>query len=136
MPDSAHDCARDRTPGTPWTGADRRKYPRRAMDKVEALPANEAASPSGPALLPARRLRARWGAVVRSFLAAVRPVEDRRDVRRRRLPGIARKLEAVLADLDDVGAWREAADVCSALERLRTEIAEDGRNDTEKRWRF
>lgn len=55
---------------------------------------------------------------------------------RERLPGIVRKLEIVLAELDDISAWRDAADVCSALERLRAEIAEDDEQNTRKHWKF
>ena len=40
--------------------------------------------------------------------------------RRARAPALADRLEAILAELDALDAWRAAADVCSAIERLRT----------------
>lgn len=47
------------------------------------------------------------------------PGRDRAPARGARLPTIARRLEAIVLELDELGAWREAADLSSALERLR-----------------
>lgn len=43
---------------------------------------------------------------------------------------IAQRLEAILADLDQLEAWREAADVCSAIERLKARIEAGGSGTT------
>jgi hypothetical protein len=40
--------------------------------------------------------------------------------RAKRLPALGDRLEAILAELDELEAWREAADVCSAVERIRS----------------
>jgi hypothetical protein len=44
----------------------------------------------------------------------------------RRLPEIVARLEAILNELDALEAWREASDVCAAIERLRARAAQSG----------
>lgn len=43
---------------------------------------------------------------------------------RARLPALIVRLEAVLAELDAMQAWREAVDVCSAIESLKARARE------------
>lgn len=45
--------------------------------------------------------------------------------RKARLHNLAVKLEAILGELDDLGAQRIAIDVCMALERVRLHLAAD-----------
>jgi hypothetical protein len=59
-------------------------------------------------------VRARPSAVPESYGAS--RVRARAD----RLPEIGDRLEAILLELDELEAWRDAADVCSAIERIRT----------------
>jgi len=51
--------------------------------------------------------------------------------RRIRLRSIAHRLEAILAELDDLGLQRIAIDVCMALERVKARIAEGDTPDPE-----
>ncbi|QGN54094.1 hypothetical protein [Novosphingobium sp. Gsoil 351] len=43
-----------------------------------------------------------------------------------RLHALARKLESILDELDELGAQRVAIDVCMALERIKVQLADEG----------
>lgn len=100
---------------------ERRRHPRTPYPPAEQSEASTA-SPDRTLqqLSPVRRILGRLGLPRPAADAAHR----RRAVwiagRRARLFAIADRLEAILRELDALEAWREAADVCSAIERLKS----------------
>jgi hypothetical protein len=103
-----------------WPFQERRKHPR--MEASAAFKAHTA--PPKPADPPQRL--SLWEHVLRLLSGRARPDavpesygEGRVRARADRLPKIGDRLEAILLELDELEAWREAADVCSAVERIR-----------------
>jgi len=135
MTDPAQECARDLRAELRWNGTERRRHPRRATDLLEGA-ATESTATRPRLVFLLGRLLARCGAPAPAWLAPAQPVLTRCEARRARLPGIVRRLETLLGELDDISAWREAAEVCSALERLKAEIAEEDSNESRERWTF
>lgn len=135
MPDSAPECARDLRAERQWKGTERRRHPRRSTDLLESSPTESIATSPGIVSILARLL-ARCGVPVPSWLTPAPPVLTRYEARGTRLPGIVRKLQTLLGELDDIGAWREAAEVCSALQRLKAEIAREDSDEAHKRRTF
>jgi hypothetical protein len=104
-------------PGARHRVPDRRKHPR---IETTALPAERGAAHAEPHQPLARRLLHFVGR--RRARRDAPPVHGagRAAARRARSPGIADRLEVILRELDELEAWREASDVCSAIERLRS----------------
>lgn len=99
---------------------ERRMHPRFELEEpAPAAPPATAPVKAGRLESIARRVLVRLG--LRGPLpgAPCSHYPDRDAASRARLAGAADRLEAVVAELDALGAWREAVDVCSAIERLR-----------------
>jgi hypothetical protein len=124
MDDSCPHTAHDHLLSAPAHCPERRKHPRMECIAWQGtVPTPGLEQPGSARPTPFRKL------LVRLRLAA-RPADPlpygARIVaeRDRRLPAIADRLEAILDELDQLEAWREASDVCSAIERLRARSAE------------
>jgi hypothetical protein len=125
---------RDELPKATWSGPERRRHPRWAIDTADGAQAAGPldGDPTHPSFLA--RLLARLGLTSRTSHASGEPRLTWQEARRERLPGIVTRLEIVLAELDGISAWREATEVCSALDRLKAEIAADNDSNARGSW--
>lgn len=130
---------RDELPKAPWSGRERRRHPRRAIDAADGADGAQSDGPLESNTTHSSflaRLFARLGLTTRTPHESAGPGLMWQEARRARLPGIVAKLEIVLAELDGISAWREATEVCSALDRLKAEIAADNDRDARGSWTF
>jgi hypothetical protein len=94
---------------------------------VVSAPPEAFPQPVGPVALPDGvfgRLLALFGIGSPAAVARQARGADLVAARHARLPVLAARLEAVLAELDAIEAWREAAELCAIIEQWRGRMAD------------